>query len=334
MLRWTLLWCGLCVGLGSVGFAAAEECRLGLPGSGGRRDPVLVQVGHRLFFDRALSLDGTISCATCHDPDHAFADPRPTSTGVHGRNGRRNSPTILNAGYLDVFGWDGKAKTLEHVILQALRDSDEMAVNEQRAVKAIERAGSPVRNGDNAMDRIATALAEFVRSLASGNSAADRYLFAQDMNTLSEASKRGLELFFGKAHCSVCHTVRHRVSHPFGGQSALYTDQRFHNLGLEPLAVADAGHEHISGQKDDRGRFRTPTLRNVSKTAPYMHDGRFKTLDEVVEFYSRGGGPGANKDPVLRPLHLTEAERRDLVSFLLSLDGQTCGQAVTANTLK
>jgi cytochrome c peroxidase len=310
--------------------AQGVAANLGLPPLPAPAQPELGRLGQDLFFDAGLSADRTISCASCHLPSAGFADPRPVSIGVQGRHGRRNAPTVLNAGFLEVIGWDGRAFSLDAIIEQALRDDSEMAASTVAVESVLKRHGVSARHGD-AVAYAARALAAFVRELSMGESPVDRYLFQGDETALDEEAQRGLKLFFGKAHCSVCHSVRHRNSHPFGGNNALFTDQRFHNLGLlsgsrseNPLRTLgpDRGRAEITGAENDAGRFRTPGLRNVALTAPYMHDGRFATLAEVIAFYAEGGGRGGGKDLVLRPLPLDARERSDLVRFLEALTGR------------
>jgi cytochrome c peroxidase len=291
-------------------------------------DTATARLGESLFFEPSLSSDGNVSCATCHQVATGFADRRALSVGVTAAVGRRNAPTLLNAGVLEVLGWDGRANSLETVILEAMTSPEEMAVSDAAARATLTQMN--IKLSSNPLGQVASAIAEFVRQLNMGASPADQFLFSADDSGLGDSAITGFNLFFGKAHCSICHTVRHPRSHPFGGRSALYTDQRFHNLGMGDTPAAqsvpshpnvDLGRADVTGEASHSRQFRTPTLRNVALTAPYMHDGRFQTLDEVVDFYSDGGGPDPGKDPMLRPLKLTTQEKQSLVAFLESLTG-------------
>ncbi len=318
------------------------KCLIGLPPlpSQFRHDAAspLVGIGEQLFFDTRLSRDGKVSCGSCHKPEHAFADPRSVSVGIEGRHGRRNSPSVINTAFLSSLLWDGSADTLEHQIRKALTNPHEMGALESHVVGYLqtqphlscllnERSGE--KDGISAVSR---AIAAYVRSIIVGNSAVDRFLFGDDPNALTASQVRGFKVFVGKGHCSICHTVRHRLTHPFGGSWALFSDNRFHNLGIgvliRPSAFGrekkknkreDLGREEVTGNSKDRGKFRTPMLRNVALTAPYMHDGSLPTLEAVVAFYDRGGRANDNLDPIIRPLHLSDGEKNDLVAFLSGL---------------
>lgn len=276
----------------------------------------LVELGQALFFDKNLSGDGSTSCASCHQPELGFADRRRFSQGQRGALGRRNSPTIVNAGYLRVFGWEANAHSLEEIIRKALLDPTEMGSSPSRSKDSLKRLGGVSKQ--DPIVHVVQALAAFTRVIVMADSKADRFLFANEPTAMNDTEINGLELFFGKAHCSVCHTIRHTKSHPFGGNSGLFTDQRLHNLGL---VVANGDATNKWPLVSD---FRTPTLRNIALTSPYMHDGRFKTLEEVIDFYDQGGGDGPGKDPIMRALSLTADEKMELVEFLRALTGR-CG---------
>jgi cytochrome c peroxidase len=250
-------------------------------------------MGRRLFFDRRLSRNGSISCATCHDPDHGFADSRPVATGIDGRVGRRNVPSLVNRGYGRMFFWDGRSRSLDDQVLKPIDDPDEMDLAVDAAAG---RVALPV-------DEISRALASYVRSILSGESRFD-YFAAGDETALSSDERAGLDLFRGRARCVNCHVGFN------------FTDEQLHNTGV---AWNGTGFTDEGG---GRGTFKTPTLRDVARTAPYMHDGSLATLEEVVEFYDRGGRPNADLDPEIHQLKLTPAEKRTLVSFLQSLNGR------------
>lgn len=275
-------------------------------------------LGRRLFFDKRLSRDGRVACASCHKPEHGFADDRPVSIGVGGRTGRRNAPSLLNRAYATALFWDGRAASLEEQALAPMVNDAELANTYEEIARRLGGDPSYVRafreafgEGAPTSARAAQALASFTRTLLSGASPADRYERLGDTRALSPAAARGLVLFRGKARCEVCH------------DGPLFSDGRFHNTGVSwgrlPL---DRGRFEVTGLEVHRGAFRTPSLRHVSRTAPYMHDGSLSTLAEVVGFYDRGAGPNPDLDGLIRPLGLTAGERRDLLAFLEALTGR------------
>jgi cytochrome c peroxidase len=251
-----------------------------------------IELGRQLFFDSRLSRDRTVSCGSCHQPNHAFSDGRVTSIGVFGRAGRRNAPTLVNRGYGRLFFWDGRARSLEEQVLEPIQDPNEMDLS---LADAEARIGLPA-------DEISRALASYIRSLLSGNSGFDRFVNGE-RTALSDQQQGGLQVFRGKGNCTACHVGPN------------FTDERLHNTGVawHGAALRDMGA--------GRGDFKTPTLREIARTAPYMHDGSLATLDDVVDFYDRGGRPNPHLDPDIRPLRLTENEKRALVSFLQALSG-------------
>lgn len=287
-----------------------------------------IALGRELYFSPLLSVDGTLSCASCHDPKQGFADARPVSTGIHGKRGSRNAPTVLNAVYNKLQFWDGRATDLEAQVSGPMLNSLEMGhtlegveancAKDARLREMTEQAFGP---GPPTMDKITKAIASFERTLVSGNSPVDRFLYGGDKQALSAAARRGLVVFRDprKGNCTVCHTVQQR--------HALFTDHAFHNLGAGLDAegnLPDLGRYAQTRREGDQGAFRTPSLRNVALTAPYMHDGSLKTLKEVVDFYVGGGSSNPHLDKQIRPLtHLTRQERADLVAFLESLTGDT-----------
>jgi cytochrome c peroxidase len=262
--------------------------------------PEKVALGRRLFFDKRLSRDGTVACATCHKAERAFTDGRTVAVGIGGRNGTRNVPTLINRVYGKSFFLDGRAATLELQVVEPILNPREM----NSTLAEIE-----MRTG-LAPQEVTRALASYVRTIVSGNSHYDRYI-AGDTKALSEEAIRGLDVFRGKGRCSVCHSGPN------------LTDDSFHNTGVawRNTVLQDPGRFPVSGREEDRGAFKVPTLREVAKTAPYMHDGSLATLEDVVRYYDRGGNPNPWLDEELRPLHLTAEEQRALVSFLKSLSG-------------
>lgn len=321
------------------------EPPLGLPPQAPEPEQAKVELGKRLFFDARLSADRRVSCASCHRPELAFTDGLPVAKGAGGRAGTRNTPSLLNAGYSRSFFWEGRRQTLESQVTDpffspvehGLRDPVELLAsigNDPGYRKQFSRAFP----GDRiTIAEVSAAIAAYVRSLDSGNSPFDRYDYGGDKGALSASALRGLELFRGSAGCAECHVV--------GEGHALFTDHRFHSLGVGLPAVAQTlpelakraraldrdalgqgvatdpemaalGRFLVTGDPADIGRFKTPSLRNVALTAPYMHDGSVGTLEEAVEreIYYRGLSKG-------RPLILTTEEKANLVEFLRSLTG-------------
>lgn len=251
-----------------------------------------IALGRRLFFDRRLSRDGSIACSSCHDPERAFSDGRSVAIGVFGRQGRRNAPALINRGYGRSFFWDGRVATLEEQVLKPIQDPNEMDMSPSEAAARVSLTPK----------EISRALASYVRSILSGDSRFDRFING-DRSALSVEEQAGLQLFRGKANCVACHVGPN------------FTDERLHNTGVawRDGKFTDAG----AGQ----GNFKTPTLREVARTAPYMHDGSLATLEDVIEYYDRGGNRNPGLDPEIRPLHLSSAEKQNLVAFLRCLNG-------------
>lgn len=275
-----------------------------------------VALGKQLFFDPRLSADGTVSCVTCHDPDRAFTDGRPISVGLKGRKTTRSSPTLINRALGYSFFWDGRAASLEALILEvmelppALGTTYEVLVNKLNRIEGYRRQFEQVFGGAVTAERVSMALAAFVRTLLSGGSAFDRFEAGEE-TALSPPARRGLALFWGKAGCVRCHTGPN------------FTDEKFHNIGVGLYQHdPDLGRYRVTGRDEDKGAFKTPTLRDVAKTAPYMHDGSLGTLEEVVIYYDRGGIKNPYLNPQIRPLRLSVQEKEDLVGFLKSLTGE------------
>jgi len=273
--------------------------------------PARIALGRRLFFDRLLSRNRSLSCASCHRPDHGFSDSRARSRGVRGSATRRHTPTLLNRAYGSFEFWDGRAETLESQVLQPVQDSLEMdlpvteLLTRLRAQPAYVSAFAEAFGSQPDATSLAQALAGYVRTLRSGNSAFDRYREGE-RDALPDAARRGMALFHGRANCSACHT------------GANFTDERFHNTGVAP-GSADPGRFTVTGDSADYGAFKTPTLREVARTAPYMHDGSLRTLEAVIDFYDRGGGLDRFLDHELHALHLSRRDKQDLLAFLRSL---------------
>lgn len=269
-----------------------------------------IELGKQLYFDPRLSRDNTVSCATCHDPEKGYSNNEQFATGVGGKKGGRNSPTVINTAYQKLQFWDGRAGTLEEQALGPIQNPIEMnltlpeAVEKLTAIPGYKKQFQDVFGTDVTSDGIAKAIAAFERTILSGDAPYDRFK-AGDKDALSEAAQRGMKLFFGKAHCSACHTGPN------------FTDDGFHNIGVgmdskEP----DLGRVSISKLAGDKGAFKTPTLREIAKTAPYMHDGSQKTLEEVVEHYAKGGVKNDTLDEEIYELKLNAEEKKDLILFL------------------
>lgn len=269
-----------------------------------------IELGKQLYFDKRLSKDNTISCASCHDPKKGWSNGEPVATGIGGQKGGRSSPTILNAAYYRFQFWDGRSGSLEEQALGPIQNPIEMGEtleNVEKKLNAIpgyKEQFQKVFGTDVTSENIAKAIASFERTILSGNAPYDKYE-AGDKDALSESAERGMKLFFGKANCSACHAGPN------------FTDNAFHNIGVGMDAEEpDTGRVAISKLGGDTGSFKTPGLRDIAQSAPYMHDGSLKTLEAVVEHYDKGGIPNEFLDEELFPLELTDEEKKDLVTFL------------------
>lgn len=275
-----------------------------------------IELGRLLYFDKRISQDVTISCATCHDPARGWTDNQPVSTGIHGRKGTRSAPTVINSTYYLLQFWDGRAKTLEDQALGPIVNPSEMGRGKHEEMIAtlsgiqaykplFEKAfGDP----NITKERVAMAIASFERTVLGGNSRYDRYNNG-DKSAMNESEIRGQELFFGKANCTKCHVGTN------------FSDSDFHNLGVGMKAAKpDFGRFEVTKDDKDKGAFKTPSVRDVTRTGPYMHDGSLKTLEEVVELYNKGGEPNKYLDFRVVKLDLTPQEKVDLVNFMKALD--------------
>jgi cytochrome c peroxidase len=282
-----------------------------------------IALGQRLFFDTSLSSDGTVSCGTCHVPGRAFTDGLPRSRGIGGRTGTRNTPSLFNVGYLPLLLWDGRSPSLEQQAQYPIMHPLEMNMSDKRVVRSIASRPSYAElfrrafgSTEATFPRVLQALASFERTLVSGDSPFDRYELDDDRAAISQAASRGWDLFRGRAGCIRCHQ--------FDADNRLFTDRDFHNTGVGyDQDTPDLGRFIISRERLDKGKFKTPSLRNVALTAPYMHDGRFQTLHEVIEYYERGGSQNIFLDGKIRPFSLAQGERDAIVEFLKSLTGET-----------
>jgi cytochrome c peroxidase len=290
-----------------------------------------ITLGKRLYFDTSLSIDNSISCATCHDPGHGFAYAGDVSTGVGGKKGTRNSPTTINVAYYTTQFWDGRENTLEKQAEGPVQSPAEMAhslagvvarlTNDPRYVTAFERAYGA---GPVTFEKVEKSIAAYERTVVVGNSPFDRWHFGADQHAVDKMVKRGFEVFrrADKGNCASCHVIAQHY--------ALFTDNEFHNIGVgvRSGAPTDLGRYEVTHSDRDRGAFKTPSLRNIAETAPYMHDGSLDTLVQVIDFHAAGGNANPWLDSKIRKLHLTTREKADVVAFLKSLSGEVPSEAL------
>jgi len=314
-----------------------------------------IALGKKLFEDKRFSADGTISCAHCHDPAKAFADGLPVAEGIKKLKGTRNSPTVINSAYYTSQFWDGRRPSLEEQAKDPFLNSVEHGLGKEHGfhdfvVNVIQKDKAYVEEFERVfgvkpeqitIDHVVKAIASFERTVISGDSPFDRYVYGKDKTALSESAIRGLELYKGKARCQECHAISENY--------AIFTDNKFHNLGvgfkkiqprlremvrelrmakqqgreldesiLTNAEISELGRFVVTLKTSDIGAFKTPTLRNIAVTGPYMHDGSLKTLEEVMELYNKGG----EKNPFLgsvRVLDLTDQEIKDIIEFMKAL---------------
>jgi cytochrome c peroxidase len=281
------------------------------------------ELGRLLYFDNRLSSDRSVSCASCHDPGKAYTDRSPVSTGIKKQQGGRSAPTVINRAYSTLQFWDGRADSLEEQAKGPIANPIEMTSEPtaDAAHKAcvaclkavpgyVERFKKVFGTADFNIDHIAKAIATFERTVVSGNSPFDKYK-AGNKSAMTPEQVRGMDVFFNKAACDGCHI------------GVNFTDDAYNNVGIGMNKPSpDLGRYMVTKKDLDRGAFKVPTLREIEHTAPYMHDGSFKTLDEVVEHYDRGGIKNPYLDERLRPLKLTPQDKSDLVAFLKALSGE------------
>ncbi len=316
------------------------------------QSPKKIALGRLLFHDVRFSANGTVSCASCHQQAKAFTDGLPVAQGINRISGPRNTPTVVNAAFYTSFFLDGRRNSLETQALDPLvNDIEHGLENHQEIIKIIRGDKTYgelfkdvfcIDRNKITIDHVVKSIASYERTLLAGDSPFDRFFFAGDKGALSKSAARGLNIFRRKGNCANCHEIT--------WNQALFTDNRFYNLGIgftrvnEKLANfvkslksipadylgttktffdenhrSELGRFMVTGVIRDIGKFRTPTLRNIERTAPYMHDGSIKNLNEVVEYYNRGGDKNRFLDPAIFPLHLTDQEKIDLVEFLKAL---------------
>ncbi|MFO0698444.1 MAG: cytochrome c peroxidase [Nitrospira sp.] len=317
-------------GQGGAGIQAFAAEPVTLPTIAGLEDPNTyvptenpltkekIELGRAIFFDKRMSKDNTIACASCHMASKGFTDGMRVSTGIKGLKGGRSAPVSFNRVYSKAQFWDGRAATLEdqsigpfvNPIEHGFANHDEM-VAKMKKMPGYRKLFREVFGGEITIQDVGRAVASFQRTVLSGNSAVDKYDIGGDQNALSDSAKRGLELFRGKARCTRCHSGFN------------FTDEKFHNLGIGwDDNKVDLGRYMETKNPEDIGAFKTPTLREIARTGPYMHDGRFKTLEEVVKFYNQGGVKNPHQDNTIIPLELTDDEQQDVVAMLKSLNGE------------
>jgi cytochrome c peroxidase len=325
MRRWIALITLLVVAVSVVCFAAKNAGPAKINGLLGPipipadnpQTPAKIALGKQLYFDKRLSSDSTVNCATCHEASHYWADTTPVSKGVGHKMGKRNSPTVLNAGYSVPQFWDGRAIHLEKQAVGPVANPLEMDLPMPKllarlnAIPGYRKEFKAVFGTQATADNVAKAIASFERTIVNGNSPYDEYLRG-NKKSVSPAALRGMALFAGKGRCISCH------SGPY------FSDFKYHNLGIgyKSGKYADVGRYDVTKNKADMGAFKTPTLRNVAMTPPYMHDGSVKTLAQVIGVYDRGGIPNPNLGKDVKPLGLTAKEKSDVVAFLKSLTGK------------
>lgn len=281
------------------------------------------ELGRLLYFDNRISSDASVSCASCHATEKAFTDGAAFSTGISGKKGGRSAPTVINRAYSTQQFWDGRAPSLEEQAKGPIANPIEMT-SDKTADEAHEAVAKRLRGlpgyvrqfeqvfGPNSVtiDNVAKAIATFERTVYSGNAPYDKYNEGEK-SALSAAQIRGMDVFFNKAACDACHIGFN------------FTDGSYVNIGIGmDKPMPDLGRYDVSKKDEDKGAFKTPTLRDIEHTGPYMHDGRFKTLDEVVAHYDQGGIKNPWIDQRMKPLKLSKQEKSDLVEFMKALSGE------------
>lgn len=293
---------------------------LGLPSvewpKNNRYSPAKAELGRYLYYEKRLSADGTISCATCHDAKLGFGDGEPVSTGIRGQKGTRNAPTVINRAFSLAQFWDGRAASLEEQAKGPIANPIEMGNTLDAAVATLQKIpgyrplfAAAFDSDEINADRVAMAIATFERTILSGDAPYDRYKRG-DKKAMTPEQVRGMSVFVDKAKCDRCH------------ENSNFTLNAYANVGVGmDKPNPDLGRYVITKDPRDWGVFKIPTLREIEHSAPYMHDGSLKTLEEVVELYDKGGIANKNLDPNIKPLHLSDLEKKDLVAFLKALSG-------------
>jgi cytochrome c peroxidase len=279
--------------------------------------PEKAELGRLLYFDKRISADQTLSCASCHDPKKGYTDQSAVSSGIRGQKGGVSAPTVINRAYGMLQFWDGRANSLEAQAIGPMANPIEMGNTHEAVVSALRKIPGYKKlflqvygTEEITLDHVAKAIATFERTVVSGDAPFDRYK-AGMKNAMTAAQVRGMDVYFNKAKCDQCH------------EGPNFTLNAFHNLGVgQDKPNPDPGRFAVTKNPADFGAFKTPTLREIEHTFPYMHDGSLQTLDEVVDFYDKGGKPNKNLDERMKPLHLTAQNKSDLVAFLKALSGR------------
>jgi len=315
------------------------------------QSPEKTALGRVLFNDKRFSANGSVSCANCHQSDKAFTDGQPVALGINGQAGQRNAPTVINAAFFETLFLDGRANSLETQALGPMTNPIEHGLADHEVIVAIVQNDPSyvaqfqrvfvVQGKDISINHVVKAIAGYERTLIAGNSAFDRYLFGRDHTAMSDSAVRGLDIFKRKGNCVTCHEI--------SWNNALFTDNRFYNIGvgfkhitptlsdlvsainsgknlndfpLTSIQRAELARLNVTKNLVDIGKYKTPTLRNIALTAPYMHDGSMKTLEEVIEHYDQGGDKNSFIDTKIFPLHLTQQEKADLLAFMQALTSE------------
>ena len=338
------------------GMSAWAQVPLGLPPvpipPDNPQSPEKIDLGKRLFEDKRFSADGSVSCSNCHDSSKAFGDGLPTAEGIKNLRGTRNAPTVVNAAYYETQFWDGRRPSLEEQAKDPFLNPIEHGLTSHEPILDVIRKDPfypalfqkvfAIEAKDITIDHVVKAIASFERTLAFGDSPFDRYLYGGDKAALSEAAIRGIDVYRTKGRCQDCHTI--------GQTNATFTDNKLHNVGvgfrrIQPKVmqianafrkakqegkdidkavlgdqeVSELGRFVVTLRPSDIGAFKTPSLRNIAVTAPYMHDGSIQTLEEVIDLYDKGGEANPFLDSGIRPLNLSAQEKADLLALLNSL---------------
>jgi cytochrome c peroxidase len=280
-----------------------------------------IALGKQLFWDKRWSRNGTVACVSCHEPAHGWADPRRVSLRFDGTPTPRHSPTLVNRLFSDVQQWAGTRRSLEDQVMKASDQSPDLLVKNLGPIVGYQEQFQKVFGTGVTPEGVGKAIAAYERMILSGNAPYDRFR-AGDQNALSPAARRGLALFEGKANCRICHAGFN------------FTDESYHNVGVGmDREKPDLGRHTVTKREEHHGAFKTPTLRDVARRPPYMHDGSVTSLAEVVALYNRGGVPNPWLSGEIKPLGLSAAEQTDLVAFMESLTGEVAAEVTSPPAL-
>lgn len=272
-----------------------------------------IELGRKLFFDKRLSVNETVSCSSCHLPHFAFTDRKKVSEGIYGRKTERNSPSILNAAYLKTVMYDAHLPTLEMQVIVPIQEHTEMGMNMEellerlKSIDEYQTAAKKIFSRDFDAWVLTRSIASYERSLISKNSRFDQYYYQKEKDVLTPSEKRGWKLFSEKLYCTKCHPA------PF------FTTFLPENNGLYKEFIGDKGRFRIHNDSTDIGKFKIPSLRNIELTYPYMHDGSLESIEKIIEHYAQGGQKHPLQSPIIKPFVITEQEKKDLKAFLFTL---------------